>query len=472
MNRGGQAAATLLAGLILSGCASSKPRTSAPPDPELSRLSSLARASFDKGSALDARRLYEQALTRALATDRSLEIGVASYNLAVCLFAAGDYEAARRHVRVARQELTAAGHDAADTWLLEARLARREGEIEEVRGLAEQGLAALGKRKAPELRAGLLLLRAAVACDAGDALAARIDLTAARNLARHPASALAAEFAEIEGRILLIEGQPILAAREFDREASLLQESGIYGDMALALVRAGQSYYEAQDWGAACDRYFRAARSLYGQGNPIGALKICEESITCAENLGDDLSIQRGLLLFEEIRASVDAKTPKSPPSRVESPPEPVAVEEEPDVAEAVAAEPEAESPDYRTLRGRAYTAWHQRDFAAGAQALREVIERFPKAKYVTSGEAQYWLCANLGRAGSYDQAIREAEVFLKTFPSNPRAPQVEYFRGLHQKRAGDVAGARRSWEHVAMTFPGNPVADQARRNLEKLESP
>ncbi len=58
--------------------------------------------------------------------------------------------------------------------------------------------------------------------------------------------------------------------------------------MARALAEAGRQGRAAGDLAAACDRFWRAARSLWAQGLQTEAAHALEEGVSCAEQLGDE----------------------------------------------------------------------------------------------------------------------------------------------------------------------------------------
>lgn len=294
----------LLAALV-AGCATSQP--SRRTDPELARVASAARVTFDQGSPAKAARLYARSLRMARATDDAHEIGNNAYNLAACMAELAQYDDAMAMLGEARGEFARAGRSAEDLLMLEAKIERRRGRLDEAVALAARAVDAA--KGAAAVRVQAAVLRADVACDRGDPAGAQKELEGvAKNLGALGDPVLAAQAAGVAGRALAAQNEPGRTGAEYDREANLYRKAGKYRDMALALGRAGEAYSVAQQPAVAGDRFYRGARSLYAQGNQVEALKMIQTALESAEKSGDTGAVARMAGLFEEIRRSV--KTP------------------------------------------------------------------------------------------------------------------------------------------------------------------
>jgi len=251
-----------LALLALVGCAM-WPTSSAPlGDKELLRNSSLARAAFDGGDIVKAVGLYEKALNRARAMDAAMEIGNAAYNLALCQFILGQLDQASASLAEAKAAFKRGGSIPADALLLEATVAQRQGRPEQALSLADEALSASPDEND---RFQVALLKGTIACEQGDAVRAKSDLSEALKHETASSPLLAAK-ERLIGNILLLEKNPAQAAAAFDRAAALLQEAKRYRDMELDLRRAAEAYRQAGDAERADERLMRANRSLTAQG--------------------------------------------------------------------------------------------------------------------------------------------------------------------------------------------------------------
>ncbi len=293
--------------LLAAGCASPTPQESAT-DPELARVATTARLAFDGGSAEQAARLYARSLAMARAVDDSLEIGNNAYNLAACLIAIDRYGDAREYLSEARREFERAHRDPAPVILLDAKAARLQGKADEALALADQVLATTKGETSDSYKVQVALLKAEVACDRSDAAAAKTAMAVAdKTMASVSDPALSAVAANVAARINLVENDPGKAAMQYDRETEFYRQARKYHDMALAMGRAGRAYLDAGILTPAEDRLYRAARTLFGQGDELGALKLIEPALNAADKAGDKDAALRATALFKEIKESVES---------------------------------------------------------------------------------------------------------------------------------------------------------------------
>ena len=295
--------------LLAAGCSTTKPARVV--NPEIAAFADLARDAYDRSAFEQSARLYARALAKARAADDALEIGNNAYNMAACLIALERYSEAREPLREACREFERIGTEVSAAELLDAKAARLEGKQDEAQQIANQVLGELKPGKNPAYRAQAMIVRAQIACDRRDADAARAELLSAqKEMKKLKNPYLAAAIFGVNGRIALIEKEPAKAAAEFDSEADLCRDAGKYRDMAMALGRAGQAYADADNAAAAADRFHRAARSFFAQGDELASLKMIESALKSAEKAGDKAALLRTTSLFEEIKKQVEASKP------------------------------------------------------------------------------------------------------------------------------------------------------------------
>ncbi len=246
--------------------------------------------------------LYGRALKRARMLDEATEIGNAAYNLGVCLTMVGQYDRAWELLHEAASEFRRAKQNLADVWLLEAKVAYKQGRRAEALSLAERVLTDPASTPSRSHRVQVAVLQGNVAVD--DRHTGR----AASALARaeqemHALSdyALQAETARLAGSIDLLEEKTEAAAAAFDREARLWQQVGRYPEMARALGRAGEAYRAAGHKGPGAERFFRAARSSWARGEREVALQYIQQAASLAQEVENSSLHQRVLTLKEEI---------------------------------------------------------------------------------------------------------------------------------------------------------------------------
>jgi tetratricopeptide (TPR) repeat protein len=288
-----------------AGCASPKPARQT--DPDLERYAGAAQVSFRHGAFQQAETLYRRALGCARAADDPLEIGNNAFNLAACLVALGRDEESRPLLREARAELERAGEDAAEAILLEATAARKTGQAEEAASLVAEARARLKPGKERSLWIQAALLDAQLACDRGDpAQAGRLLDAVARDVKREDDPLLHGRLAGLRARIAGLEVQAAVAAARLDEEADWYRRAGgRQREIADVLRRAGRAWLEAGQPGQAADRFYRAARSLYAQGEALEALKCIEPALSAAQQAQVPDQFRQITVLFEEIGRKV-----------------------------------------------------------------------------------------------------------------------------------------------------------------------
>jgi hypothetical protein len=145
-----------------------------------------------------------------------------------------------------------------------------------------------GSEPGPEHLTQAALIEGSVAAENQDVAAARSALgEAERRAAQASDPALHGGIANLRGELGLLEKQPALAAAGFDEAVVFWRKAGHYRDVARALARAGHAYELSGRPNAAGERYFRAARSSFAQGDEQSARTWLVEAARLAESAGD-----------------------------------------------------------------------------------------------------------------------------------------------------------------------------------------
>ena len=291
--------------LMLTGCVKPAPETAVEIDSEYSRSMTAGRLAFDQGVIEQAARFYQQALRRARAIDSAPQIGDAAYNLAACWIHLNQLETARDLLDEAKTEISSIHGNIADIQLVEAKVARLQGNSKEALILADQVLSSPESYPTDNLRLQVYLLRGQIACDKDDAALALQELQKAKYIARlvsdHP---LQADISELAGRIHMIKKEPVMAAKEFDSETRLLRQAKRYPEMAHALQNAAEAYLSAGNYSLAADRFFRAARITFAQGQNSAAMKLGNLALSAADKAEDQSVKIRVRALLDEIETA------------------------------------------------------------------------------------------------------------------------------------------------------------------------
>ena len=99
---------------------------------------------------------------------------------------------------------------------------------------------------------------------------------------------LRAEYAARRSEIETTENRFAEAMTLQDEAAALWKKEGRLPEMARALAEAGRQAQLAGNLAGACDRLYRASRSLWAQGLQPEAVRTLEEGMACAEKLNDE----------------------------------------------------------------------------------------------------------------------------------------------------------------------------------------
>ena len=276
-------------------------------DPEIERNVAVARGAYAAGSAEKAAGYYQKALQRARVMDSPSEIAQNAYNLAACLAVMHQYDAAQASLDEARLEFQRAGIPCRELPLLEAKIARAQGRLQEAMSLAR---AEQKEPKGPNdvIRVQWHLLLAELLCDQDQAAAADAEMAAiGPKQLKASGTDIRAETALTRARIQILKRNPQAAALQYDIAAGHWQEAGRYGDMDNALDQAGHAYEDAGNSSSAADRYYRSARSLFESGQFARARDLAGRALPLAV-----ASLQPGLQRqVERLKAEIEARGPK-----------------------------------------------------------------------------------------------------------------------------------------------------------------
>jgi tetratricopeptide (TPR) repeat protein len=352
----------------LVGCRSN-PAEKAATDTKVRRYADAGRIAFSEGDDAEALQRYRLAVKRAWSLDEPIDVGRSAYNLAACLASVGHWAEARDWLAEARADLWRGGESLREAWLLEAKIARQQGLLDEAAAIAEvlldkhpgpsirrvchhdgpaetpPGLPpppshlccarfdsqCLAREKAQRLAnrcrekqrytkskenhstdVQVHLLRANLACDSGDLETAQAELALARALLCATTNpSVRAEACRASARIWLLAGEPLEAGIDFDREAELMRLSKHYREIPYALYDAAEAYAAAEQAPEAADRYLRTARTMYARDAYYDALIIIDEGLPWVEMSANPDLEGRMAILFREVAVAVERAAEK-----------------------------------------------------------------------------------------------------------------------------------------------------------------
>ena len=281
--RGRMGLAVLALGLG-AGCAAPRAQFT---DADWVSHSATGRGCYERGDFRRGADAYGRAEQRAQALDDADALAVAAVNRAVCLLAIGQAEPALQGANEALADARVAPGRQAE---LQVAAARAEVALGRFAPAQARLAAVLKSNPPPALRAQALLAQSAAELALGNPAGAgeilEKGLSAGAWAGLPPL--LRAEHAVRLGEIAAVEKRPAEAAARQDEAAALWKQAGRLPEMARALAEGGRQAQAAGDWAGACDRFYRAARSLWTQGLQPDVVRVLEEGIECAEQLDDE----------------------------------------------------------------------------------------------------------------------------------------------------------------------------------------
>lgn len=351
----------LTVGSLLPGCSSCSCCAVKPLDREVRRCSEAGFQALAESTAAEAIVHYHCAVKRAWAMNDYPEIARNALNLASALFANDQCSESRDWILEARAAFHCAGMDVTPAYLLEAKVARKQqrfGESEALLSAASRSIESIpfcnldelarsaggfnaklldaasgsqatsctnSKRKR-RLQAQTHLEVAELACDLCDVQRAQANLEQARALRGHGDDLIDAGIARVGGRICQLQGRCRQAAAHYCAEAGILRAHGRYREMTDALEAAGTAFESVAACGEAAEAFHQAARSHFGRGEYLNALRLIESARRCGEASSHQEIRRRVALLFREVSreiaeqsgpsvaAAPSASTDKPPP--------------------------------------------------------------------------------------------------------------------------------------------------------------
>ena len=295
--------------LGIPGCSTPGNKEVVSKDSEWQRLMLAGHESFKRSRFDKAAHYYQKALFQARITDNSSAIGVAAYNLAACYVRLGYYDSAKNLLKEAREEISKFQGNVTEVILVEAKVARLQEHFDESWSLTDQLLTYLSSYPSNELQLQVYLLRGHIACDQGQIVLADSEFEKSRNYSRNVSNPLLlAGYSELAGRIYLRKNRPEMAAKEFDRETGFLKEAEQYREMVLSLENAAEAYKNSGDHSLAADRFIRAARSAFAQGEKEYALELGKKSLSAANAADNEPAFSSAQRFLAEVEASPDIR--------------------------------------------------------------------------------------------------------------------------------------------------------------------
>ena len=279
-----KAAGWALAVGLLAGCAAPKAQFT---DEDWVSNSTTGRGCYERGDFRRAADAYGRAQQRARALDDADALAVAAVNRAVCLLADGQ----AKEALVAVDEALADGRTSpgrrAELLVAGARADVAAGRADEALGRVD---AALKLEPEAALRAQALLAKSAAKLSEKDPTAAEQALAAGMSGKQWKAlpAVIRAEYAARRAEVAAAEDRAKDAVPLQDEAAALWKKAGRLPEMARALAEAGRQAKASGDLAGACDRFYRAARSLWAQGLQSAAVQALEAGVECAEQLQDE----------------------------------------------------------------------------------------------------------------------------------------------------------------------------------------
>jgi tetratricopeptide (TPR) repeat protein len=300
--------------LLVCGCASSgkKTRSQHNTDTVISASSKRAGDAFTQGLFDVAAASYQEALNRARMLDKPEAAASSAYNLAACYAAMHEFKSARNYLVEARAEFLRVDDrsGAGETWLLDAKMAQAEKQLDvaEARCLKAIELLEESKRRSTML-AHAYVLMAYLNCEKNELRDAEEALLMARRAdkgVRDPQ--LLPDLLVTEAYLNVSQHAQMRAALKYDAAAAAYRDLNRGREVAEMLSRAGNMYRADEEHALAGERFYRAARSYLAQGNVDLTLKRLKLAFESADYAEDVALTQKCAAFYSSIKKQVDLK--------------------------------------------------------------------------------------------------------------------------------------------------------------------
>lgn len=276
----------LCAGIVLgslAGCSTPAPQFT---DSEWISHSATGRANYERGDTRRAADAYAKAARRARALDDADALAVTAVNRAVCLLAEEQAVEAQRSVAEALADPRVSTARRAELGILASRIDLALDQPEQAKQSARD---VLQMELTPAVKAQALLARSAAELALGETAQAADTLSKglpAKAWKQLPAVFRADRAVRLADLAVANDSAQEAAAYQ-TTAADLYRQADRLSEMAEALAAAGRQNRASGQLPAACDQLYRAARSLWAQGEEEEAMGVLAEGITCAEELQD-----------------------------------------------------------------------------------------------------------------------------------------------------------------------------------------
>lgn len=257
---------TVLAGVLLAGCAAPKQTPVRIQDAQMTRLAQQARSLFDMQRPAQAAPLYQAALDRARALNDDPAIARLAYNLGSCFVQNGNISQAAAVLQQSIEAAKAADLPCAEAQLLLGHTWLKQGQAEQTLTLCDQTVTTLTLEHDPDMSLRFKLLKTQAYLSQQDLIHAQetVQQIDARITTQTP-PAIKATSAQIQGSIAIQLKQFSKAGEFFRQETGFWTSANRPLDVAAALIRAADAFNQAQEPAQEADCRYRAARALLGQ---------------------------------------------------------------------------------------------------------------------------------------------------------------------------------------------------------------
>jgi hypothetical protein len=267
---------------VWTGCSTTSVRRY---DGELRALSEAGKAAYEQGGAAKAATLYEQAYRRGMLIDEPMEAGRSAYNAALCHLSMCALADATKLLGEARRLLISDANAMMQVDMADAELELRRGNRKAAGDLARRVLA--GRGSAP-LRCQAAVLLAEMALVDQDGVGALSWYKVARATGSDNINPILAARREGVGAQLIHDG--IRKGDEGEQylvQARYCRDGGAYGDMAAALMKAGDAFKAVGRFPEAFAAYERAVNSFVVLGDKVSAANAAVQAGVVVSRLDD-----------------------------------------------------------------------------------------------------------------------------------------------------------------------------------------
>ena len=115
-----------------------------------------------------------------------------------------------------------------------------------------------------------------------------------------------------------------------------------------------------------------------------------------------------------------------------------------------------------------AYSNYRLSDYPGAIRGFEIFLKTYPK--HPLAPNAQYWIGESYFHLKDYRAAIEAQRRLVGTYPDSTKSPDALLIIGTAENNLGDTPAARKTLEELIAKYPSSDAADKAKGRLARLK--